>query len=185
MNTTEIRSSAVVLHREMLDKLTLLCGQHYMDMVKRMALSVYLIEEYLNKLYVLLPEHGFEDMSQEVLFFKCIKPLFVSEREFYQRRHNAETYSDNSVSYWVYELERMNKLYQENIEFVAYYRSGETLNDFAWFTRGQAPLPTSLCVLPWETNPWHTSARDAWVSGLLAVDRYCEWLNTNIRKLKE
>ncbi len=82
--------------------------------------------------------------------------------------------SDNE--FWSHELKRMERLLAGHSEFADYYHNGHTHNDYAWFSQGQAPLPTNLCIHPWETNPRHTSARDNWVTGLIAVERYRDWL---------
>lgn len=180
-----LEATAVVLHRELLEKLQLICERTDLECDKKFSESVFLSEEYTKRLYRLIPEEGFMDSSSEILFFKSIKPLFVVEREYNQRLYHAFVFGKDDNSFLGRELCRMEKLLAEHKDFARYYHNGESQNDHAWFVQGQAPLPTSLCMQPWETNPRHTSARDNWVAGLLAVERYREWLTIKMQTLEK
>ncbi|MES2329673.1 MAG: RteC domain-containing protein [Bacteroidota bacterium] len=139
-------------------------------------------KSYIEELCSLVPAE-FDTEIDEILFFKTIKPKFVSELEFYHRLYQAQLFSDNTIAYYSREITRMRKILADHGEFVNYYKNGNTNNDHAWFTRGQAPLPTSLCMLPWETNPKITSSRDSWISGLLSVERYIEHARDKVKSL--
>ncbi len=178
---TATLTSHDTLHQELLSKLSSLCRED-IDIANRFAAAVFTCEEYIQKLYALLPEYGFEDSKEEIHFFKVTKPLFVSQREFHQRLYHAYTFENGTKDFWERELCRMKKLLAAHTSFICYYKQGGTENDHCWFRQGQAPMPTSMCMSEWETIPKHTSARDGWVSGLLAVDRYCEWLESRIEK---
>ncbi|MES2329938.1 MAG: RteC domain-containing protein [Bacteroidota bacterium] len=176
MKQTALPPAAVILHRQMLDDLQRNCMSGNKDIEKLLASSVFIAEDHLKKLYELIPVQGFTDPDEEILFFKNAKPLFVAEREYYQRLYHGTIFGNGDIGFWEHELGRMEKLLAEYSEFADYYHKGHTHNDYPWFSQGQAPLPTSLCIHPWETNPRHTSARDAWVGGLLAVERYRDWI---------
>ncbi len=182
MHEIKLQQGAVLLHRELLDSLLLNCQQSGQELSQKFAAAVYLSEDYMKRLYELMPEH-FAETCQEILFFKSIKPLFVAEREYHQRQYHASLFATDN-HFWEHELKKMEGLLKSNIGFRDYYRNGETYNDHAWFTQGLAPLPTELCMSPWETNPKHTSARDGWAGGLLAVERYRDWLQAKQIHLK-
>ncbi len=178
MQNCPLKSYAVSLHRELLDGLMLLCQNMEMGREKKLHTAIILCEQLVEELYTLLPEQ-FPNIEEEILFFKSIKPLFVCEKEYHQRLYHAKIWLDQT--FCEQELKRMEKLLETNIEFVSYYHNHHTYNDMAWFTQGQAPLPTSLCLSIWETNPKHTSARDGWVAGLISVERYRDWLKAKIQ----
>lgn len=176
MKQHALRPAAVVLHRQLLDALQEICMTGCKDIEKLLSSAVFTAEEYLKKLYDLIPAQGFNDPDEEIFFFKSVKPLFASEREYHQRLYHANVFGQNDEGFWPHELKRMERLLAEHSEFADYYHNGHTHYDYPWFSQGQAPLPTNLCVHPWETNPRNTSARDNWVAGLIAVERYRDWL---------
>ena len=176
MNSNPLKSYAVYLHRDLLDRLQNICHDEKLELTRRLENSVQACSQSISNLYQLKPENNFNSLEEEILFFKLIKPMFTSEREFYQRLYHANIFGEQSEAYRKKELIRMDKLLNENSEFVSYYLNQCTHNDHAWFCKGQAALPTTLCMWPGETNLKYTSARDGWVGGLLAVERYIDWL---------
>jgi len=142
--------------------------------------SLLVCMTYLEELYSLLRVTEFEDSKEEVQFFKYVKPKFSVEVEFRLRLSRAIELGIDTGSNPEMEIAQMRKLFSEYGDFVSYYREGLTHNDHAWFIQGQMPLPTRLCLLPTEENPRFTSARDRWISGLVAIERYNEWLNSKL-----
>jgi len=184
MTNNPLKSNAVILHCELLDRLILMCQDGELTYTQKLETAVQLSIRSTNDLYQLIAEHGFSNSEEEILFFKSIKPLFVAEREYYQRLYHAQLFGDETAVFWKHELIRMEKLLDEYSEFSFYYHHNATENDAAWFSQGQAPLPTTLCMLPSETDPRHTSARDGWISGLLAVERYRDWLAAKYKQVE-
>ncbi len=175
--------SAESLHHELLGVLGAYDLEGDEDKVVGLAKIVFHCDDFLKRLYACTVDPGFCDTFQEIHFFKSIKPLFVSEREFHQRLYHCYTFQNGRSSFWEHELKRMNKILLQHSEFISYYKSGCTAFDHAWFMRGYEAEPTTLCMQGWECNPCNTSARDGWVSGLLAVERYSEWLQEKINSV--
>lgn len=176
MKNNPLKSYAIVLHQELQKQLCAIFQEFESVKVKMLEVAVQICNDSISELYTLIPQNRFECIESEILFFKLIKPMFVSEIEYYQRLYHAMLFWDNTRNFWTRELSRIEKLLTEHHEFVVYYHNGDTFNDEAWFSQGKPQLPTSLCMWPWETNPRQTSERDGWVSGLIAVERYKEWL---------
>lgn len=178
MHGTNLRQEAIPLHLALLEELKCICMEGDKDIEKLLANAVFTAEAYINKLYTFLPAEGFTDPDEEIYFFKFLKPLFTAEREYHQRLYHGIVFGTGNDGFWAHELERMEKLLVEHIQFADYYHNSYTHDDYPWFHQGQAPLPTPLCMNEWETNPRHTSVRDNWVAGLIAVERYRDWLKT-------
>jgi hypothetical protein len=176
MPETPLRPAAVQLHQALLVELQVTCKEGDKDIEKLLANAVYTSEAFIAQLYQLLPDESFTDPDEEIFFFKTIKPLFTAEREYHQRLYHANVFGTGNDSFWEHECTRMQKILFEHHAFADYYHNGYTHNDYPWFRQGQAPIPTTLCMHEWETNPRHTSARDSWVGGLVAVERYRDWL---------
>lgn len=182
MNSNPVKSYAISLHQDLQKQLLAICIETESEQVKRLEAAVQACNAYIAELYTFIPKEGFECTETEILFFKIIKPLFAREREYHQRLYHARLFGDETGKFWKNELIRMEKLLTEHQEFVSYYHNGDTYNDHAWFSQGEPPLPTPLCMWPSETNPRQTSARDGWVSGLIAVERYMDWLVAKTNK---
>jgi hypothetical protein len=185
MNSQLFIGQSITLHSDLLNGLGLLCQDKQMEQIKKLEASVQLCIRSLHDLYVILPTDGFESGEDEIRFFKYTKPLFAAEREYYQRLYHGCMFGETNPGFWAHEKKRMEKLLAQHSDFVCYYHGGEAHNDAVWFSQGQAPLPTPLCMWQWETNPKHTSARDGWVAGVMAVERYMVWLNSKIDNVEK
>jgi hypothetical protein len=182
---TQIQSivePAAALHRELLDDL-ILCKEEHKEPVKQLEICVQICTVYLSRLFSLIPETYFFETKNEIDFFKNWKPKFASELEYYKRLYHVALFGHEDRIYFERELNRMEKILIEHAAFANYYDNGNQQNDHTWFVQGQAPHPTNLCMLPWETNPNQTSARDGWVSGLLAVRKYIEWIKERLETI--
>lgn len=177
MNSKQFYPYAGTLHNELLNGLVVLCKDSEIPQLKKLENAVQLCTRTLMDLYAVLPEDGFSNTEEEIRFFKSVKPLFTAEREYHQRLYHAAVFSMDNAVFFDHEKRRMEKLLEQYFDFVHYYHTNETCNDALWFTQGQAPYPTNLSMWQWETNPKHTSARDSWVAGVIAVERYVGWLN--------
>jgi hypothetical protein len=175
MNTTELKSVCVKLHLDMQEKLLANCQNLQVPLPEKCEKAIWICENYIEKLYGQVPER-MDGPAQEILFFKTIKPLLVAEREYHQRQYYACLFGTGADLFWKWELERMKDLLEAHAVFSDYYRQGYDHHDAEWFCQHESPEPTMLCLQPMEPKGAHTSKRDGWVGGLLAVERYKEWL---------
>jgi len=148
---SSLQNRSMELHRYMIQEIRFVLLDQT-DPQQQLATRIAVCKTYIEELCSLVPAE-FDTVVDEILFFKTIKPKFVGELEFYHRLYHAQLFGDNTIAYYSREITRMEKILAEHCAFVNYYKSNSTDNDHSWFTRGHAPLPTSLCMLPWETDP--------------------------------
>jgi len=180
---SSLQNRSMELHRYMIQEIRFVLLDHS-DPQKQLANRIAVCKTYIEELCSLVPAE-FDSETDGILFFKTIKPKFVGELEFYHRLYHAQLFGDDTIAYYSREITRMEKILAEHAAFVNYVKSNSTDKDLSWFTRGQAPVPTSLCMLPWETNPKVTSSHDSWISGLLAVERYKEYAHEKVNTLSQ
>jgi hypothetical protein len=184
MNTNPLRSYAISLHQDLQQQLSAICQERGLDLIKKLEAAVQACNGSMSELYSLIPRKCFECIEVEVMFFKSIKPLFAAEREYFHRLYHAILFGEEDDLFFLKEVSRMDKLLMGNISFANYYHFGVTERDKEWFTSGQMAELTKLCMIPPETDPTITSRRDGWVSGLIAVERYREWLLAKTNKIE-
>src|SRR5580700_10955746 len=85
--------------------------------------------DHWNKLKEKIKREGFERDEEEIHFFKCIKPRFTGEIEYYTQRYHAILFSPESdkqsqINFWDGELGRIDKFFGTFHQFFNYYRSG-------------------------------------------------------------
>ncbi|MBU9937600.1 MAG: RteC domain-containing protein [Ferruginibacter sp.] len=95
---------------------------------------------YLNKIKNHSESFAFRHETDEINFFKNIKPLFIAAMEYYTLRYHAVLFKpsndkDQVVTYWLHQLKRVEIFYNQHREFYHYYTGGQTDRDTMYFTR--------------------------------------------------
>lgn len=132
--------------------------------------------------YILL--NGFEDINEEILFFKELKPLLHSKLIYYIEIKEIESKRILCASkefvraYLVEHVERLTGYLKENIYTYQYLQLGSTFLDEALFTRMNV-LESSRVHCDNLDNAYMTAWDDK-VSRILAYQMLLEYLNSEI-----
>src|ERR1700693_5194074 len=93
--------------------------------------------KYWTQIQMGIDAENFESTSDEIEYYKTVKPLFKSQIEYYNLVYQAELLKPKERSelkeFWFKEQQRFNKFIQENQEFYLYYKSGSTRLDDEYF----------------------------------------------------
>ncbi|NCI51330.1 hypothetical protein GWC95_15485 [Sediminibacterium roseum] len=181
MPDVKIPGTLLELHREFMADL-LFCCNEVSDTLKQIESSIQLCDVYRSRLYGYYRENKFENQVEEVHFFKVVKPMFLSELEYFARLQQFQLFGFETLAFCKREHLRMKRILEANKGFAEYYKRGVTYFDEAWFTRG-TPAQTTLSILPLEAAGKFTSVQDGSVSGLLAINRYLLCLEEKIKFL--
>jgi len=104
-------------------------------------------EEYWNLLREDIRRYGMPSIADEIFFFKEVKPKFVSESEYYRLINYAANFCPDDVfphdqkTFWVRQLNRLDKFRLQNEDFCIYYAANLTSKDEIYFTRGDINFP--------------------------------------------
>lgn len=111
---------------------------------------------YWNRIKQVSESCMFGKQADEIHFFKHIKPLFIASMEYYMLLYQAVLFrpahdNEQLLSYWLYQLQRVEKFMERNRDFCEYYHSGQTDRDAAYFMR-----PKNLHHVPGKSSCKYT-----------------------------
>lgn len=141
------------------------------------VLSAYLalIREHLDVLRDRVLSLGFASATEEVWFFKHLKPKFLAEKIFRFEVHAIEMGSPVGTVEMVRdflsdELRLVHRFFQQYAFLYQYYRSGAVELDGLYFVRG-AELPAGMVVDVVEADPGFSTAMDYLFAKFIAFER--------------
>lgn len=138
---------------------------------------------YRVELLNMVTDYEFESESEEIFFFKQIKPLFTAEVEYYSFRYHAELFSntveDNDPMeielFYQRQLQRMDRFSRENFQFYDYVSEGRSDKDSCWFTRCNAgDIP--------ENERRNSSSHDKLMGTYIALKKYIAFVNLELKR---
>lgn len=143
------------------------------DLLKRAELSLSVCNEALIKLKKFILKYKFKGQSDEILFFKKIKPGFYSKLIYHVNVYNIEMHKpsgsdDAKKRYLLRELEALETFFNKNLDFIKYYRTRKCYLDHKYFVRGKHDLSLTLDSFFFETDPKFSTSHDYKVSQIQA-----------------
>ncbi|KQB43904.1 RteC protein [Flavobacterium daejeonense] len=119
---------------------------------------------------------GFENDSEEINFFKNIKPQILGKLIYYNKVFRIETscpVNDGKMyhNFFSNELEELKQEYKEHIcnsDFHRYYRSGRTDRDREYFMLGKINYHNGLNSFVFEIDPSFSTYYDYKVARIIA-----------------
>jgi hypothetical protein len=129
---------------------------------------------------------GFENSSEEIEFFKTIKPQVYSKLLYYARLFNIESKRPSGCTkverkYLVGELGKIQTFINDNLEFYQYYRCNITFLDDRFFVRGKADIRLCLDSLHFLTDEHFSTSHDHSVASIKAFDMLSVYLKKEIK----
>ena len=159
------------------------------NMIESSRESSTIILKYINQLKKYTNTHKFEDIAEEINFFKNIKPKFLAKLIYFQKAYKIQFhlplgYSEMVKNYYLKELEKINDFFRINREFYSYYRSGATSLDEIYFTRKEPDSWILFNSEDYETDFLFTTIYDQKLAKILAFKLVSEFLKSEIKKLE-
>lgn len=139
----------------------------------------------IRQLKDLLRQYQFPDWSNEIYFFKNTKPQFVAVYIYYSKVLAIEAskpYADSQALRSYYENERSNLLYfyNEQREFISYYRRKSTYLDKKYFVRFKFDFKLKLSPELYSYDEEFSTSHDHIVSQIMANDLLDQYLTNKI-----
>lgn len=152
--------------------------------------AIKLLITILEKLKTTFLSHQFENKSEEIDFFRNIKPQFAAKLIYYNDIYNIETGkpfgSKKAIrKYYNSELTKLGIYFTENLDFYKYYRTGNRNLDNKYFIRGKHDLRHTLDSFYFQADHRFSTSHDYKVAKMLANDSIKIYLESEISKLEQ
>lgn len=143
----------------------------------------------LKKLKAFILKYKFKSESEEIEFFKYIKPHFLLKTIYFNKVFTIEmkrpSGGENVVKkYLRYEQKKLKGYFNNNADFYAYYRAQNTFMDHKYFVRGNLDLKLHIEPFVFESDPKFTTSHDFVVARIIANDMLEVYLKEQLEKLK-
>lgn len=140
----------------------------------------------IRNLKAILQQYKFSDWSEEISFFKNTKPRFIAIYIYYSKVLDIEAskpFADPEIIEDYYEKERKNLLffYNEQREFISYYRRKSTYLDKKYFLRFKFDFKLKLSPEIYSYDEDFSTSHDHIVSQILANDLLDQYLGNKIK----
>jgi hypothetical protein len=151
----------------------LLCKGKKLDKLREIESCFHISESYWALLRYEVSHYEFASVNEEISFFKKIKPLFVSESDYYSLLYHAELFRAQSSKkdqaiFLQRELKRLERFINENFDFYQRYKNKCTEKDHEWFVRTGSPEERAA------------ASHDQLAASLLALERYHAFIELEI-----
>ena len=158
------------------------------NLLKKSEQSFQMVLIAINQLRDDLTKSHVDSQASEILFFKEIKPKFVSKLIYHLSVFNIETNKPNGGikvrrKYYQNELDKLKRYFDDNLEFYRYYRTHSNYLDHKYFVRGKQDIRLTLDSFFFETDPNFSTSHDFKVSNILANDLLNVYLEDELNKL--
>ena len=156
--------------------------------IRATELSLKLLINIIDKLKKFTLRYKFRSETEEVQFFKHIKPQFLSKLIYHNRLFIIETqkpYGGEKVvrKYLHNELDKLKRFFDNNLEFYKYYRTNSTYLDHKYFIRGKHDIKLSLDTFYFEADHRFCTSHDYKVAKIIANDLIQVYLEDEISSL--
>lgn len=146
------------------------------------------LKELLLKLKKRVLKKGFRDETEEIQFFKQIKPQLLGKLIYYNKVYRIETSCPVSSGkiyqkYFSNELEELKQEYKEQIcnsDFYRYYRAGRTDRDKDYFRLGNIKIHHGLSSFAFEVDSEFSTYYDYKVARIIANELLHTYLLSKI-----
>jgi hypothetical protein len=142
--------------------------------IQRIEAVIVLIVNSLFKLKEFVLKKGFKNIDEEILFFKCQKPIIVAKLIYYNAIYKIETkkpYGAKPIRKFLdEELNKLKRFFDNNLEFYKYYRTNNSFIDDKLFVRDKYDIKLSLDTYYFEADHRFSNSHDYKAAKIIAND---------------
>ena len=143
--------------------------------IKKCEKAIEIILKSVTSLKNCINSNKFKTETEEIIFFKEIKPQFTSKLIYYNMVYKIEMKRPNGGNrilkkYFLNELQKLKAYFDNELDFYKYYRSGSSYLDHKYFLRGKYDIKLALDSYYFETDTSFSTSHDFKVARILAND---------------
>ncbi len=138
-------------------------------------LGIKISRKCMQELRIKVRQHEFTSNENEIHFFKHIKPSIYSKIKFFSKLYQfllarPQGSIKKQRSFIDAEIEKLQRDYKENLDFVKYYREGSTYLDRYYFLRGKDEVQLITDTSHYLTDAEFSTSHDNLVAKIMAYD---------------
>jgi RteC protein. len=158
------------------------------DLMTREQKSIHCIKNALTQLKAFVLEYTFCSETEEIRFFKELKPALFSQLIYHVKFLNIESHRptgslEMQEEFLFRELEKLTLFFNNHLEFYQYYRMNSMFLDEKYFVRGKEDLHLYQDSLMFYVDPDFSTSHDYMVAKIMAHDRLEVYLNRELENL--
>lgn len=156
--------------------------------IRKLQLKTECYYETILQLKSFILNHSFVNQTEEVNFFKVIKPSFTSEYLFYKKSLHTLIKmpvgdKNAQLNYYEQKLNEITCFFQSNQEFYQYYRLNLSHADTLYFVRQNKELMHLVDAGCINFDPAFSSSHDQIVAQIMANNRLEAFLKDQIAEM--
>lgn len=160
------------------------------DEIQQAKLSYKAAETSMLRLKKMISAYKFQNVEEEIFFFKELKPQFYSKLIYYVRvfeiRSQTPIGSQRSKEkYFNKHLTGIKRFTRDNISFYRYFRSGATHLDRMYFTREKSDITIGFDLNHCDCDESFCSSHDFTIANLQANEQLIEYLQSKLARLAQ
>lgn len=143
----------------------------------------------IEKLKRFIAKYKFKSQSEEIIFFKKVKPQFLSKLIYYNRIYIIEINKPSGGEkirrkYLQTELQNLKQYFDTNLEFYRYYRTGSDYLDHKYFVRGKHDIRLKIDSFYFESDPRYSTSHDYKIAKIISNDQIQVYLESELAQLE-
>jgi len=160
------------------------------DMLQKSKLIIPQLEKSFEGLKSFISKYFFKDDSDEIHFFKEIKPHLFSKLIYYNKVYCIEMKMptgsiDDQKMYLKRTLDQIKYFFDMNPDFYQYYRSGSTHLDHFYFLRKKPDIQPILDSFYFERDSNFSTCYDFKIAKILANEMLTVYINSKLSELEQ
>jgi hypothetical protein len=145
------------------------------NQIKKCEKAIEIILISITNLKKHVVKNSFKSETEEIFFFKELKPQFTSKLIYFNMIYKIEMKRPSGGNrilkkYYNNELLKLKAFFDNELEFYQYYRSGNSFLDYKYFIRGKFDIKLALDSYYFETDTSFSTSHDFKVARILAND---------------
>jgi hypothetical protein len=156
---------------------------------KRAEESYIVIAKGYDKLQGFIAKYKFKSQAEEIRYFKTLKPKLICRLIYFAKVYHIETKKPQGTQkskrkYLLNELEKINRYFDNNIDFIRYYRSGDNYLDHKYFVRNKIDFRLSHESFSVELDKKQSTSFDFKIAKIMANDLLQVYLHDELNYLE-
>ena len=160
------------------------------DILFKAETGIVLVEKYIRKLQKQIIKKTFNSQTDEIYFFKHVKPQIFSKLIYYGKLFNIESKRPRvtntaQIKYLKHQIDKLQTFFNDNLEFYNYYRRGAMSLDEHYFVRGNRDLRLPLESFHFLIDDEFSTCQDGTVATIMAYDMLIVYLKREVDTLEK